>query len=84
MSSSLANNELGGPLALLGLLKRLVNIERYLNYIFLINPETIGSLGYLNLRKNFFLQKVMWWIVLTCIGGPEKNLLLSKAKMKTL
>ena len=79
---SLANNELGGPLALLGLFKKISEYRnRYLNYIFLINPETIGSLGYLNLRKKFFLQKKLCGgIVLTCIGGPEKKLTFKQSK----
>ena len=79
---SLANNEIGGPLALLGLFKKISeNQNRYLNYIFLINPETIGSLAYLNLKKKFFLQKKLCGgIVLTCVGGPEKKLTFKQSK----
>jgi aminopeptidase-like protein len=79
---SLANNELGGPLALLGLFNKIREYKnRRLNYIFLINPETIGSIAYLDKNKQFFLQnKLIGGLVLTCIGGPEKKLTFKKTK----
>ena len=79
---SLANNEIGGPLALMGLFKKLSEYRnRYLNYIFLINPETIGSIAYLNLKKKFFLEnKLKGGMVLTCVGGPEKKLTFKQCK----
>ena len=41
----MANNELSGPLAILGLYSKIKQWKnRQYNYLFLINPETIGSL----------------------------------------
>ena len=47
----MANNELSG-LVLIGLYNKILNWKnRKLNYEFLINPETIGSLSYLYKNK---------------------------------
>ena len=54
---SMANNELSGPLVLLGLYLRIKKWKnRNLNYHFLINPETIGSICYLSDNKNFLKE----------------------------
>ena len=55
----MANNELSGPLVLVGLYKKIKNWRnRNYSYSFLVNPETIGSLCFLKtfhkkLKKGF-------------------------------
>ena len=56
----MANNELGGPLVMIGLYNRIKNWKnRNYSYKFLVNPETIGSLSFLKshgekIRKHIF------------------------------
>ena len=72
---SLANNELSGPLVLLGLYKRISSWKkRRYSYRFLLNPETIGSLCFLNKNRNTIKDKIFTGLVLTCLGGPSKKL----------
>ena len=72
---SLANNELSGPLVLIGLYNKLKNLKnRRFNYRFFIGPETIGSLCFLNDRGDELLENLKMGIVLTCLGGKNKNL----------
>jgi aminopeptidase-like protein len=72
---SMANNELSGPLVLLGLYRRLAAWpRRRFTYRFVINPETIGSLCYLYLRAEHLRKHVAAGMVLTCLGGPQPSL----------
>lgn len=65
---SMANNELSGPLALAYLYRRIAAIpDRRLTYRFVIAPETIGSLAYLNHHDMINLAA---GYVLTCCGIP--------------
>ena len=69
---SLANNELSGPLVLLGLYHRLKAWpRRRFTYRFVLNPETIGSLCYLHLNGEALRKNLHAGLVLTCLGGPE-------------
>ena len=73
---SLANNELSGPLVLVGLYERLKNWKfRRFNYRFYIGPETIGALCFLSDFGDLLQSRTMLGLVLTCLGG--KNDLLS-------
>ncbi len=80
---SLANNELSGPLALTALYQRIAGWERRrFTYRFLINPETIGSICYLwkygeHLRKHLYSG-----LVLTCVGGRDRNSISIKLARK--
>lgn len=68
---SLANNELSGPLVLLGLYKRIARWpNRRHKFRFVLNPETIGSLCYLYKYGDHLKAKMDAGIVLTCLGGP--------------
>lgn len=70
---SLANNELSGPLVLLGLYQRLAAWpRRRYSYRFVLNPETIGSLCYLHLRAGHLRKHMVAGMVLTCLGGPDR------------
>ena len=74
----MANNELSGPLTLVGVFK---NLQKWKNrnytYEFLINPETIGSLCHIKSYGNHLVKKMNAGLVLTCLGGKEKNLAIN-------
>jgi aminopeptidase-like protein len=68
---SLANNELSGPLVLLGLYQRIARWpQRRHSFRFAMNPETIGSLCYLKRYGDHLKTHVDAGLVLTCLGGP--------------
>jgi aminopeptidase-like protein len=72
---SLANNELSGPLVLLGLYYRIAAWpRRRYTYRFLLNPETIGSLCFLSRYAARLKRNLAAGIVLTCLGGPAESL----------
>ena len=72
---SMANNELGGPLAIAYIYSELKKLKkRQFTYRFVINPETIGSLAYLSEKAPELQSKVVGGIVLNCLGGPKKKL----------
>tara|TARA_B100001123_G_scaffold430827_1_gene551409 strand:+ start:243 stop:1550 length:1308 start_codon:yes stop_codon:yes gene_type:complete len=72
---SMANNELSGPLVLLGLQERIKKWKnKNFSYIFLINPETIGSLCFIYTYKKFLKKYLKSGLILTCLGGYKKKL----------
>jgi aminopeptidase-like protein len=72
---SMANNELSGPLVLLGLYHRIRQWpRRRYSYRFLINPETIGSLCFLHGHHEHLARHLEAGLVLTCLGGPRDSL----------
>ena len=72
---SLANNELSGPLVMVGLYNRLKKRKNLrFNYRFYLGPETIGSLCFLKERGDTLVSKMVLGIVCTCLGGKNKNL----------
>ena len=72
---NLANNELSGPLVMLGLYERIKNWKnRNFNYFFLLNPETIGSICFIKKFKNNILNNLQGGLVLTCLGGKNNDL----------
>ena len=72
---SLANNELGGPLALLSLYHRIARWpRRRFTYRFVVNPETIGSLAYLSVKGEHLRRRLVAGLILTCLGGPMQSL----------
>ncbi len=84
---SMANNELSGPLTMLILYNKIKQWKkRNLNYYFLINPETIGSIAFLNKFHKTLNKRLHSGIVLTCLGGPKKliSYKYSKEKNSTL
>tara|TARA_B100000989_G_scaffold164030_1_gene122556 strand:- start:20893 stop:22200 length:1308 start_codon:yes stop_codon:yes gene_type:complete len=79
---SMANNELSGPLVLTGLFNKIKNWKsRNLNYYFLINPETIGSICFINSHKEILNKKLESGLVLTCLGGPKKKISFKKSRI---
>lgn len=69
---SMANNELSGPLVLLGLFNRIKNWpKKRFTYRFVLNPETIGSLCFLYKNINNLRDNLEAGLILTCMGGPN-------------
>ena len=84
---SLANNELSGPLVMIGLYNKIKNWKkRNFSYQFLINPETIGSLCFLHSHGKKIKRYFNSGLVLTCLGGPITRLTykLSKSENSSL
>lgn len=72
---SLANNELSGPLVLIGLYNRIKGwSKRRFSYRFLLNPETIGSLCFLYQNHDMLAKKLEAGMILTCMGGDVEKL----------
>lgn len=72
---SMANNELSGPLVLLGLYLKLKEWKRRrFTYRFVIHPETIGSLCFLYRHIDYLKNQLFSGMVLTCLGGPNQTL----------
>ena len=68
---SMANNELSGPLALVGIYERLSRLEnRQYTYRFILAPETIGIIAFLAKRGEHLKQQLAAGYVLTCCGDP--------------
>lgn len=91
---SMANNELSGPIVAIFLAKWLLGLkERKYNYRFVIIPETIGSIIYLNKHLDHLKKHVKAGFVLSCLGDdnayslihtPKENTLSDKVAMHTL
>ncbi len=78
---SMANNELSGPLTLLGLYEKIKNWKvRNMSYFFLINPETIGSICFLSDHYKILKKNLHSGMVLTCLGGFKKKLSYKKSR----
>ncbi len=79
---SMANNELSGPIVLAALYDRLSRWRsRRFDYLFLINPETIGSICFLARHGKSLVEKMQAGLVLTCLGGPNKKLSYKRSRM---
>ena len=78
----MANNELSGPLTMIGLYDKIKKWKnRQYNYLFLINPETIGSICFLSNYKEILKKNLDSGLVLTCLGGPKKKLSYKKSRI---
>ncbi len=72
---SMANNELSGPLTLLGLYRRLAAWpRRRFTYRFVLHPETIGSLCFLARHGDHVKSYMTAGMVLNCCGGDGTSL----------
>lgn len=72
---SLANNELSGRLVLSMLYNRIKQWDQqHYTYRFVLAPETIGSLCYLDKYGDHLQQHLISGAVLTCLGGPAESL----------
>lgn len=90
----MANNELRGPIVAIFLAKWLLGLkERKYNYRFVIIPETIGSIVYLNKHLDHLKKHVKAGFVPSCLGDdntyslihtPKENSLSDKVALHTL
>lgn len=91
---SIANNELSGPVVAAFLAKWLLELkERKYNYRFVVIPETIGSIVYLNKHLKHLQKHTKAGFVLSCVGDdnayslihtPSENTLADKVALHTL
>lgn len=82
---SMANNELSGPLAVVALYKKLLDLKiRHFNYHFLIWPETIGAISFLANTKKNEIKNIFAGLVLSCLGGPRKNITFKHSRKNWL
>ncbi|MBX2078624.1 DUF4910 domain-containing protein [Campylobacter peloridis] len=91
---SMANNELSGPIVAIFLAKWLLNQkQRKYNYRFVIIPETIGSIVYINKHLKHLQKYTKAGFVLSCIGddnayslvhSPSENTIADKIALHTL
>ena len=82
---SMANNELSGPLAIVALYNKLINLKkRHFNYHFLIWPETIGAIAYLANSKKKAINNIFGGLVLSCLGGPKKQITFKQSRRNWL
>lgn len=73
---AMANNELSGPVVLIALARWLRSLEsRWYSYRFLLAPETIGTLVYLEENLRHLQHNVRAGWVVTCVGdnGPYSH-----------
>jgi len=70
---SMANNELSGPIVLMGLINyfKKQKLDKTLRFIFI--PETIGSISYLNINLNHLKKNVIGGYNLSCIGDDRQH-----------
>ena len=81
---SMANNELSGPLVMVGLYNKIKQWKnRNLNYYFLINPETIGSICFLSKYAKKLKKDLHSGMVVTSMGGPNNKLIYKKSRSDT-
>ena len=71
---SMGNNELSGPLVLLLLYQLLQKHDRKFTYRFSIFPESIGAITYIKKNHERLKSQTIYGLVLTCLGGPVKNI----------
>ena len=77
---AMGNNELSGPLVMLLLYEKLKSIDNYFSYRFNIFPESIGAIAYLNNNYEHLVNNLHFGLVLTCLGGPSKNVSYKMSK----
>jgi aminopeptidase-like protein len=78
---SLANNELSGPIMLAALYERMEKWKnRRFDYLFVVNPETIGSICFLKQHGSKIAKSMQAGLVLTCLGGPKEKLSYKKSR----
>ncbi|OCX43572.1 aminopeptidase [Campylobacter ornithocola] len=82
---SMANNELSGPIVAIFLAKWLLEQKhRKYNYRFLIAPETIGSIVYINKHLKHLQKYTKAGFALSCIGDDNAYSLIHTPREDTL
>ena len=62
------------------LYEKLKSIDNYFSYRFNIFPESIGAIAYLNNNYEHLVNNLHFGLVLTCLGGPSKNVSYKMSK----
>ncbi len=82
---SMANNELSGPVVAIFLAQWLFSLKkRKYNYRFVIIPETIGSIIYINKHLKHLKKYTKAGFVLSCLGDDNAYSLIHTPKANTL
>ena len=82
---SLANNELSGPILLDAILSYIRSLSsRKYSYRFILGPETVGALAYLQKFGNHLKKYVRAGFVLSCVGDDRAYSLISSPTGKNL
>jgi aminopeptidase-like protein len=68
---SMVSNELSGPTILIALANEVLKGERTYSYRFIIAPETIGPIFYLNQKLDELRAKIIMGWNLTCLGDSK-------------
>ena len=70
---SMANNELSGPIVLMGLINYFKKKKLNKNLRFIFIPETIGSISYLSKNIKYLKENVIGGYNLSCIGDDRQH-----------
>ena len=82
---SMANNELSGPVVLSGLMDHVRKIaDRRYTYVFVLLPETIGSIAYLSRRHKYLREKTIMGFNVSCVGDEQRFTHLSSRSGNSL
>ncbi len=73
----MANNELSGPILLIELIKFLRTVSRRYTYRFVLVPETLGAIVYINKNLTQLKNKIEFGLNLTCIGDDRAYSMVS-------
>jgi len=68
---SMANNELSGPVIAIYLSNYIQRKKRKYSYRFIFVSETIGSIGYISKKLNYFKNNLIAGYILTCLGDER-------------
>ena len=67
----MANNELSGPSVLTGIANHYISRENYYSKRFVLIPETIGSLVYLNSNLSIMKDRIIAGFNISCVGDER-------------
>ena len=81
---SMANNELSGPVVVMGLARELAARKNRFTYRIVFIPETIGAIAYISRHLERLKQSVIAGFVVTCVGDQRAYTLLASRAGNTL
>ncbi len=82
---SMANNECSGPALLAEIIRYIYSLKkRKYTYRFVFNPETIGSIVYLNKNYKHLQKKLVAGVVLSCVGDDRDYSIIESRYANTL
>ena len=73
---SMFNNELSGPVLLTLFKKMIENKKLNYNYLFLLLPETIGSIAYTTNNFNFLKENILMGFTITMFGYKKEFMIV--------